>query len=88
MSNEIHCVEFNDGKLRLDIAFSGDNFETAEIKWKLVSKTHGVLQESPAIPMSSLFDIVALVDIAIREKIMRYEQTLRSMKESQNGKEG
>lgn len=91
MSNEIHCIEFNQGMTRLDIAFSGDDFETAEVKGKLVSKKYGVLQESSAIPMRLLFEVVDLINISIRERTCRLERAIQTLienqqKEMHNGK--
>jgi len=88
MSNETHWVTFNDGKLRLEIVYSEDNFEVADVLFKLVSNRYGVLQESGRIPVKALFEIVSLIEVSIKERTQRLENELiRMKKERQNGKE-
>jgi hypothetical protein len=88
MSNETHWVSFNDRKLCLEIVYSGDNFDVADVLFKLVSNRYGVLQESGRIPVKALFEIVSLIEVSIKERTQRLENELiRMKKERQNGKE-
>jgi hypothetical protein len=88
MSNEIHCVTFNNGDMRLDTVYSEDDFRVASVRFKLVSKMYGVLQESSSIPVRMLFELAALAEVSIQERTQRLENELvRMKKEMENGKE-
>ena len=46
MSNEVYIINFNENRLRLQITFQDDDYEKASVRFKLLSETHGIHNES------------------------------------------
>lgn len=73
-------IKFNNGKLRLDISFSDDDYEKAVVAFKLVSEgLHGVLEQSSVIPVRCLFDMVHLMGMSLRRTAAQYELEVQEM---------
>ena len=82
MSDEVFCIRFNKGRLRLDISIGGgDNYETANVQLKLVSDVARgmVLEETPVIPLKSLMAVSYLIDMSIRRTAAQYEKEVQEM---------
>jgi len=89
MSNCIDVIYFNNNQLQLQMKFDGDSYETASVQFKLSAADRGVLEESPAIPVKMLFDIVFLIGMSVRRTAMQWEVEVKEMaKKLQGGKDG
>lgn len=78
MSDEIFCIRFNGGVLRLDVLFNEDDYEKASVRFKLVGP-NGLLEESGSIPVRTLFDISFLIGMCIRRTAAQYEKEVQEM---------
>jgi hypothetical protein len=79
MSNCIDVVTFNKDKLRLEMRFDGDNYETASVQFKSVTSDMRILEESVTIPVKMIFDITYLLGMCVRRTAAQYELEVQEM---------
>lgn len=81
MSDCVHYITFDKNTIRLEERFIGDDFQKATVQFTLKDSIGRVIGECFPIPVRSLFDITQLIDISIKERIVRVEQTLVSLQQ-------
>lgn len=100
MSNCVNVVTFNKDKLRLEMIFTGDDYESATVKFELKNANYSrPLEEPVTIPVRCLFDMGYLILMSIRRTALQYEKEVQEMadriemkihpfaKEKEHGKE-
>jgi len=80
MSNCINVIWFDKGETVLEERYTGEDFETATVVFTLKNSSGMIIGECAAIPVQSLFDITQLINISIKEKVLRIEQYIDSLK--------
>lgn len=85
MSNCIDVVTFNKDRIRLEMKFDGDDYETANVKFRLIGYgdngkiLHGQIEESVSIPVRMIFDMSYLLGMCVRRTAAQYEKEVQEM---------
>jgi hypothetical protein len=88
MGNCINVICFDKGDTILEERHIGEDFGTATVTFIIKNRDGLVIGECLSIPVQSLFDITRLINLSIKEKILRTEQFLESLKkETKRGTE-
>jgi hypothetical protein len=86
MSNETHIVSFGKN-LVLEMRFEGEEYENATVKFTLKARDgRPALDDSPAIPVKSLFAAGYLIDVSLRRNALMVEQEVLRMQENMKGR--
>jgi hypothetical protein len=79
MSDCINIVTFNKDKILLEMRFVGDDYETANVKFKLKDNYDLSLEEPVMIPVKCLFSMGYLMLMSIRRAALQYEKEVQDM---------